>query len=138
VCRLLIQSRQLLKDTQAGSRGSFRIIFVGFGPAEISHNAVAEVFGDVAAITGDRLGCGAMVASSRAILPDQAEQLFRSNEQRHKTAPSDDVAHRRWRTPQAGPLRPVQFVQAIRHRTGRRNVWSVGSPRRISDSGWLA
>src|SRR5215472_5832251 len=58
VCRLLIESRHLLKDTQAGPRGSFRIIFVGFGPAEMSHNAIAQVFGAVAAITGDRLGRG--------------------------------------------------------------------------------
>jgi hypothetical protein len=49
----LVQFRYSIEDGQAGAGGALSIIFVRFGPAEIGHDAVAEIFGDLTAVTCD-------------------------------------------------------------------------------------
>src|SRR5438105_2594187 len=64
VSRLLVEFRHPFKDSQASERGAFSIIFVGLRPAEVGHYAVTKVLGDVATITGDRVGRSAMVGGN--------------------------------------------------------------------------
>jgi hypothetical protein len=59
----LVERRYRFKDSQAGAGGTLCVIFVGFGPAEVGHHTVAEVFGDVTAVSGYRLGSSTMIAS---------------------------------------------------------------------------
>jgi hypothetical protein len=58
----LVEFRYSFEDTQAGARGTLSIIFVGLGPAEIRHYAVAKILGDMSTKSADRFGSGVMVA----------------------------------------------------------------------------
>ena len=49
---------------QTGACGALAVIIVGLGPAEICHDTIAEILGDMAAESSDRLGRGAMLASN--------------------------------------------------------------------------
>jgi hypothetical protein len=59
---LLVEFRYSFENGQTGAGCVLGIIFVRFGPAEVCHHAVAEIFGDVAAAPGDRFGGGTMIA----------------------------------------------------------------------------
>ena len=61
---MLVEFREGVDYCQTGAGGAFAVIIVSFGPAEIGHDAVAEVLGDVSAESSDRLGGGAMVSSN--------------------------------------------------------------------------
>ena len=61
---MLVQLRYCFEDIQAGAGGTFRIIFVGFGPPEIGHHAIAEIFGDMTVKTIYRFRRSAMIAGS--------------------------------------------------------------------------
>jgi hypothetical protein len=53
-----------IEHLQACPRRTFRIVVVRLRIAKERHHTVAEVFGDVASITGDRFGGGAMIGSN--------------------------------------------------------------------------
>jgi hypothetical protein len=52
-----------LHEGQASAGGTFCIIFVRLRPSEIGHHAIPKIFGDVAAVTGNGFGGGAMIRS---------------------------------------------------------------------------
>ncbi len=58
----MIELENGLQNREAGARGTLSVILVSLGPPEVGHNAVAEVLGHVATVTGDRFGRGMMIA----------------------------------------------------------------------------
>src|SRR6516225_454694 len=60
----MVELRDLFEDRESGACGAFAVIIMSLRPAEICHDPVAEVLGDISAESSDRLGCGAMVSSN--------------------------------------------------------------------------
>ena len=60
---MLVEFREGVDYCQAGAGGALAVIIVGLGPAEVGHDPIAEVLGDMSTKSSDRLGRGAMVSS---------------------------------------------------------------------------
>ena len=52
-----------IKQLQAGADRPFSIVVVSNRPAEIGHDTVAEILGNVTAESNDRFSCGAVISS---------------------------------------------------------------------------
>jgi hypothetical protein len=53
-----------LQYREGSADGAFAVVVVGLRPAEISHHAVAKVFGNVSAESSDCVGRGTLVAGN--------------------------------------------------------------------------
>jgi hypothetical protein len=60
----MVELQYAFQNRETGACGAFAIIIVGLRPAEICHDAIAEVLGNISAEPSDRLGCGTMVAGN--------------------------------------------------------------------------
>ena len=58
----MVEFRSRVEDRESCACGALGVVVMRLGPAEIRHDAVAEVFGDVPAESRDRFCCRAMVS----------------------------------------------------------------------------
>ena len=62
---MLVEAGYGFEHRQACPGRTFRIVVVCRRPPEISHHAIAEIFGDVAAESGNHFGGGTMISGDR-------------------------------------------------------------------------
>ena len=58
----MVELRNRVENRESRARGPLGVVVMSFGPTEVGQNAIAEILGDMAAITGYRFGSGAVIA----------------------------------------------------------------------------